>query len=62
MRLSINDGLDIIRREAKGTTERTWKAHHDFMLRAERHVEACGGCWEDYASAFKVELQELMEL
>lgn len=60
--MNINDGLDIIRREARGTTERTWEAHHDFMLRAAQHVEACGGCWEDYAAAFKRELQELLNL
>lgn len=59
--MNITDGLDIIRREAAGS-ERTWDAHHDLMLRAEQHVEACGGCWEDYASSFKRELQDIMGL
>ena len=60
----IQDGLAILRREAAGCRgkRRNWRTHDELMRKAAQHVELCGGCWEDYASSFKRELQELMRL
>lgn len=60
----IQDGFDILRREAKGCRgkRRSWHTHDELMRQAERHVLACGGDWERYASSFKRELAELMRL
>lgn len=60
----IQGGFDILRREAKGCRgkKKSWKMHNDLMRRAQLHVEFCGGDWERYASSFKRELAELMNL
>lgn len=60
----LKGGLDIIRREAKGARgkRRSWKTHARLMQMAARHVEACGAPWEEYESAFSLELAKLMRL
>ncbi len=60
----IENGLDILRREAKGARgkRRSWKTHNALMRRAEAHIEAAGGCWEDYASSLSREFAALLRL
>lgn len=45
----ITGGLDVLRREAKGTRkkDRDWKTHNHLMRAAQAHIEACGA---DFAS------------
>ena len=60
----IEDGLNVLRREAQGAhgSDRRWTRHNDIMRRAQQHVEACGGDWLEYESRFKREIAELMNL
>ena len=60
----IENGLDILRREARGARgrDRSWMHHNSIMRRAQDHVEACGGSWQEYESSFKREIAELMKL
>lgn len=60
----IQDGLEILRREARGSRgkRRSWKHHEKLMKQAAQHVRFCGGVWEDYAASFKKEIAELMRL
>lgn len=60
----IENGLDVLRREARGASgrDRSWRHHNSIMRRAQQHVEACGGYWPEYESRFKREIAELMKL
>ncbi len=60
----IENGLEILRREARGARgrDRSWSHHNSIMRRARDHVEACGGNWQEYESGFKREIAELMKL
>lgn len=60
----IEDGLDVLRREARGARgrDRSWMHHNSIMRRAQQHIEACGGCWPEWESRLKREFAELMRL
>ena len=60
----IENGLDILRREARGAfgRYRSWARHNLLMRRAQQHIEACGGSWCEYESRLKREFAELMRL
>lgn len=60
----IEGGLDVLRAEARGARgrDRSWRHHNSIMRRAQDHVEACGGNWQEYESRFKREIAELMKL
>ncbi len=60
----INDGLAILRHEARDASKaaRTWKHHNSLMRRAEAHIEAAGCCWEDYSSSLSREFAALLRL
>lgn len=60
----IEGGLDILRREARGSKgkHRNWKTHNTLMRRAKEHIEACGGDWFEYESALSREFAALMRL
>ena len=60
----IEGGLEILRREARGSKGcwRSWKTHNQLMRRAREHIEACGVDWLDYASQLSKEFAELMRL
>ncbi len=62
--MDIQAGLDILRREARYARgrRRSWKFHNALMRRAEAHIEAAGGCWEDYASSLSREFAALLKL
>lgn len=61
---NIENGLDILRREARYARgkRRSWKYHNALLWRAEAHIEAAGGCWEDYASSLSHEFAALLRL
>ena len=60
----IENGLDVLRREARCAEgrERNWKRHNEIVRRAQQHVEACGGNWLEYAPRFSLEIANLMRL
>lgn len=60
----IENGLNVLRAEARGARgkDRSWMHHNSIMRRAQDHVEACGGNWQEYESRFKREIAELMKL
>lgn len=62
----LQGGLDIIRREATAARGLCWfsknRQYAQLKRAAERHIEACGACWEDYADAISRELADLMRL
>ena len=60
----IENGLDILRREARGARgqDRNWRHHNSIIRRARDHVEACGGNWQEYEPEFNREIAELMRL
>ncbi len=64
MMSNIENGLDVLRREAKGARgkRRSWKTHNALMRRAEAHIEAAGGIWEDYRPTLSREFAELLKL
>lgn len=60
----IEGGLDILRREARGSKgkHRNWKTHNILMRRAQQHIEACGGEWLEYQSQLSKEFADLMKI
>ncbi len=58
----IQAGLDILRREACGSQDRSWKRHNEIMRRAEDHVRACGADWFEIEPEFSQEIAELLGL
>lgn len=58
----IQNGLDILRREARGTRDRTWRHHNEIMRRAAEHVRACGAEWFEIEPEFSREIAELLRL
>lgn len=58
----IDNGLNLLRREAKNTRPADWPEHNEFMRRAQKHIEECGGRWMLYESALSAEFAELLEL
>lgn len=58
----IQGGLDILRREARGTRERSWRRHNEIMRKAAEHVRACGGKWFLIEPEFSREIADLMKL
>lgn len=60
---NIQNGLDILRREARGTQacgcekDRTYKR---IMQAAERHVNTCGGDWFAIKDKFSEEIADLL--
>ena len=61
---SVENGLNVIRNEAKGCKrkDRTWRYHNLLMRKAEQHITACGGCWEDYRASLSREFADLLKL
>ena len=63
MQARIEDGLEILRREARYGKPRNWKRHAELMRRARDHVLHCGGDWErQYQGRTSREFAELMRL
>ncbi len=58
----IQGGLDILRREARGTRDRNWRRHNEIMRRAADHVRACGAEWFDIEPEFSREIADLLGL
>lgn len=64
MNARIEDGLNVLRREARGARgkRRDWPLHNELLRRARAHVEACGGCWAEYGPRLSREFAELLRL
>lgn len=62
MNEKIENGLKMLRREARNTRPADWPDHDEFMRRAQAHIEACGGRWLQYESALSREFAELLGL
>lgn len=58
----IQDGLNILRREARSGRKRSWPRYHEIMRRAEAHVFACGGDWFEMKDKFAREITDLLRL
>lgn len=58
----IQGGLDILKREARGSRCRSWTRYNDIMRRAEDHVWACGGDWFKVKEQFSREILDLMNM
>ena len=60
----VENGLNVLCSEAKGCKrkDRTWKTHNVLLKRAEQHITACGGCWEDYRASLSREFADLLNL
>lgn len=61
--ISIQSGLDILRREARGTQARGCekdRKYKQIMQAAERHVNACSGDWFAIRDKFSAEIADLL--
>lgn len=64
--LSIQNALDILRREARGALrlgeKKKNEKYRNIMLEAERNVGILGGDWPAMREGFSREIADLMEL